>query len=214
MTEPPHLHATRDAYDAVAGLYAECFAGSLAERPLDRSLITAFGELVRADGGGPVADLGCGPGYVTAYLHSLGLSAFGVDLSPEMVALARQAHPGLRFETGSMTALDVADGALGGVLSRHSVIHTPPELLPEVFAEFRRMLAPGGRLLLSFFAGDDPRRLAEPFDHRVAPAYRLSPDGVAGLLRRAGLSETARLVREPEEDERFRQAYVLARRPV
>jgi trans-aconitate methyltransferase len=39
---------------------------------------------------GPVADVGCGPGNVTAHLHTLGLTAFGVDLSPEMVGLARR----------------------------------------------------------------------------------------------------------------------------
>nr|WP_240943201.1 class I SAM-dependent methyltransferase [Planosporangium thailandense] len=90
-------------------------------------MLVAFAELVRATGAGPVADLGCGPGYVTAYLCSLGLTAFGVDLSPEMIALARQAYPALRFDVGSMTALELEDGALGGVLARYSIIHTPPE---------------------------------------------------------------------------------------
>ncbi|MFZ0120625.1 MAG: class I SAM-dependent methyltransferase [Pseudonocardiaceae bacterium] len=50
---------------------------------------------MHADGTGPVADLGCGPGRLTAHLHSLGLSLLGVDLSPSMVALARRTYPDL-----------------------------------------------------------------------------------------------------------------------
>jgi hypothetical protein len=47
-----------------------------------------------------------------------------------MIKLARQAYPDLRFEVGSMAALEVADGVLGGGLSRWSIIHTPPHGLP------------------------------------------------------------------------------------
>lgn len=213
MIEPDFLRTTRTAYDSVAALYAELFANGLEDQPLDRAMLAAFADLVRADGGGTVADVGCGPGHVTALLHSLGLNAFGVDLSPEMIALAREAHPDLRFEAGSMTALDVADGALGGILARYSIIHTPPERLPEVLAEFHRVLAPGGHLLLAFQAHDQPSELAESFDHKVALAYRWSPDRIAGLLHETGFAETARLLRAPGDDERgFPQAHLLARR--
>nr|WP_240973214.1 class I SAM-dependent methyltransferase [Nonomuraea sp. FMUSA5-5] len=69
-------------------------------------MLTGFAELVRAAGPGPVADAGCGPGRLAAHLHGLGSPVSGVDLSPQMIAVARQAYPGLRFEVGSMTALD------------------------------------------------------------------------------------------------------------
>jgi SAM-dependent methyltransferase len=213
MTEPSHLRTTRAAYDAVAVAYAERFRAELERLPLDRALLAAFAELVQAAGAAPVADLGCGPGRVTAHLQSLGLTTFGVDLSPAMVALARQAHPGLRFDEGSMTALDLTDGVLGGILSWYSIIHTPPEQLPVVFAEFHRVLAPGGSLLLAFFAGDDPTQLAQAFDHKVSLAYRWSPDRVAELLSQAGLVEFARLLREPDETERFQRGHLLARKP-
>ncbi|CCH31731.1 methyltransferase domain-containing protein [Actinosynnema sp. NPDC047251] len=207
MTDPE----TRAAYDAVAALYAELFSDVLETLPLERALLGAFAELVRVHDAGPIADIGCGPGHVTAHLHGLGASTFGIDLSPEMVALARQAHPGLRFDVGSMTALDLADGVLGGILASYSTIHTRPEHLPAVFAEFERVLAPGGHLLLGFFAGDDP--LPREFDHKVAPAYRWSPDSLADLLRQAGFAEVGRLRREPFEHERqFHQAQLLVRK--
>ncbi len=86
--------------------------------------------------------MGCGPGRVTILLPRLGLDAFGIDLSPQMVALARQTYPELGFEVGSMLALQVSDASLGGLLAYYSIIHVPWERRPEVFAEFRRVLAP------------------------------------------------------------------------
>ncbi|RLK62272.1 class I SAM-dependent DNA methyltransferase [Actinokineospora cianjurensis] len=199
------------AYDAVAGLYAELFGDVLDRLPVERGVLAAFAELVRVRGAGPVADVGCGPGHVTAHLGGLGVDAFGVDLSSAMVELARRAHPGVRFEVGSMAALDLGDGVLGGVLASYSIIHMRPEQVPEVFGEFHRVLASGGHLLLGFFAGDDP--VPQEFDHKVAPAYRWSPTSLMNLLRQAGFVEVARVLREPHVGERFQQGHLLVHKP-
>ncbi|MFB8395007.1 class I SAM-dependent DNA methyltransferase [Streptomyces yangpuensis] len=209
MTERrAHLRATSDAYDAVVALYADLARSWLDGVPLDRSVIAAFADLARA-GGGPVAELGCGPGYVTAHLRDLGLDVFGVDLSPGMVDFARAAHPGLRFRIGSMDALDLADGALGGIVSWYSVIHAPPAELPAYFAEFRRVLAPGGTLLLAFFEAEGGPVTA--FDHKVTTAYRWPVDDLAELAREAGFTEIGRMLREPGSEERFRRGHLLMR---
>ncbi|MFF3909612.1 class I SAM-dependent methyltransferase [Streptomyces sp. NPDC001848] len=214
MVEDDALRATRDAYDAAAPVYAQLFRDELRDRPLDRAILSAFAEVVSASGNGQVADLGCGPGHITAHLDELGLAAFGVDASPEMIKLARDAYPGLRFDVGSMAALDIADGGLGGVLSRWSVIHTPPQELPVIFAEFHRVLAPGGHLLIGFSAGDDPSHAPQVFDHTVAPAYRWSPDHLAAMLHESGLAEVARMVRRPQPTDRrqFQEIHLLARK--
>ncbi|HEX4812014.1 MAG TPA: class I SAM-dependent methyltransferase [Nonomuraea sp.] len=90
MIESTYLRATRAAYDTVAADYAELLRDELDAKPLDRVMLAAFAEYARAPGAGEVADLGCGPGRVTAHLHALGVNAFGVDLSPEMIAVARR----------------------------------------------------------------------------------------------------------------------------
>ncbi|MFC7928362.1 class I SAM-dependent DNA methyltransferase [Streptomyces cinereoruber] len=214
MVEHDAPGATRAAYDAVAATYEELFRDSLRDSPLDRAMLGVFAEAVRADGAGRVADLGCGPGHVTAHLDGLGLSAFGVDASPAMIELARRAHPHLRFDVGSMAALDIADGALDGVLSRWSVIHLPPGELPAVLAEFHRVLAPGGHLLIAFSGSEGPAHPTQVFDHAVAPAYRWWPDHLAATLRESGLAETARMVREPRPADRrqFQEIHLLARK--
>lgn len=121
MTEPADVSATRTAYDMVAESYAELLRDLLAESPWDRAMLATFAELV---GPGPVGDLGCGSGRLTGHLASLGLDVFGVDLSPGMVEVARRMHPTLRFEVGSLAALDLADASLAGALAWYSLIHT------------------------------------------------------------------------------------------
>lgn len=51
-----------------------------------------------------------------------------------MLAVARDAHPAIRFDEGRLTALPLADHSLAGAVCWYSIIHTPPERLPEVFA--------------------------------------------------------------------------------
>jgi ubiquinone/menaquinone biosynthesis C-methylase UbiE len=217
MNEAPSLHSTRTAYDTVAVDYEKLLRDELDTKPLDRAMLAAFAELVRIPGGGPVADLGCGPGRVTAHLHALGVEVSGIDLSPRMVAVARRTHPELRFEEGSMTALDLPDESLGGIVAWYSTVHTPPELLPTVFAECHRVLAPGGQLLLAFKAGDRHVHRQQAYGHEVSlDIYWMAPDRIAALLSEAGLVVDARLIREPDESERprqGRQAFFLARKP-
>lgn len=211
MTETDHLTATRTFYDAIAEDYAEHFRGQVAGAPEDLEVLAAFARL--AGPGAEVADLGCGPGRVTAHLAGLGLRVFGVDLSASMLAVARREHPRLRFEQGSMLELDLPDGSLAGVVSWYSSIHTPAEELPALFAEFRRVLAPGGHLLLAFQAGDAPLRLDRPFDRPVGLDFqRRRPERMAELLQDAGFTLHSRTLREPGEAESAPQAFLIARR--
>jgi SAM-dependent methyltransferase len=205
------MDRTRDSYDTVAATYAAKFGDELDGKPLDRALLAAFAETVS----GPVADLGCGPGHVTAHLSRLGLEVTGIDLSPAMIATARAAYPGLSFAVGDMTRLDLGDGSLGGILAFYSIIHLPDELVPVAFAEFARVLAPGGQLLVAFQIGADERlRQVDWHGHRVElDHHRRRPDTVADLLAAAGLEVRARLVREPEPAETAGRCYLLARRP-
>ncbi|MER6568716.1 methyltransferase domain-containing protein [Streptomyces sp. NPDC001093] len=207
------LTATRTFYDTVAEDYADHFRNPLADRPLERALLAAFAELVGP--AGPVADLGCGPGAVTAHLASLGLTVFGLDLSESMLAIARREYPALRFEQGSMLELPCADGALAGAVSWYSSIHTPVDELPALFAEFHRVLAPGGRLLLAFQAGDEALRLAEPWGHPVTLDFeRRRPEFMTELLTDGGFALHASTVRGQDAAlaESAPQAFLLAQK--
>ncbi|GAB3120651.1 class I SAM-dependent methyltransferase [Streptomyces calidiresistens] len=211
----------RAVYDTVAEEYDALLADQLAGQPLDRAVLAAFSDLVREAEAGPVADLGCGTGRVTAHLRDLGVEVFGVDLSPGMVGVARRRYPDLRFEVGSMADTGLPDASLGGILAWYATVHTPPADLPAVFAEFRRLLAPGGRVLLGFKVSGEPggevRRLERAHGHAVRLDVRWThPDRMAALVARAGLPEEARWIREPDATDgprAGRQGFLLARRP-
>ncbi|MFJ5530542.1 class I SAM-dependent DNA methyltransferase [Streptomyces sp. NPDC093261] len=214
MTDATDLETTRASYDTVATDYDRLLRNELDNKPFDRAMLGVFAERVLAGGGGPVGDLGCGPGRVTTYLDKLGLDAFGVDLSPEMVAVARRTHPSLRFEVGSMTGLALGDGSLAGALAWYSTVHTPPRELPLYFREFHRVLAPGGHLLMAFKVGDECVHLDHAYGHDLSlDVYRFRPDQVCELLTDAGFEEVARLVRAADQRESTPQGYFLARRP-
>lgn len=211
-----YLAAVRESYDTVAADYFEQVKSPAELDPLSRGMLNVFAEVVRTAGRGAVADLGCGPGKVTAHLAEQGVSAFGIDLSPAMVELARKAYPDLDFSVGSMTSLPIEDNELGGILAYYSTHHTPPRLLPVVFSEFYRTLAPGGCLMLAGHvgAGRHLRPTQAYGGHPVSyESHLLPPDRIVELLNQAGLVITARLVEEPGEGAKRTVATLLARKP-
>lgn len=203
---------TRESYDTVALSYAELLRGALDQAPYERAVLALFAELVRAAGGGPVLDVGCGPGRITAHLRDLGADASGLDLSPAMIDVARREHPDLRFEVGSMTDLDLADGSVAGLLAWFSLIHVPDDEVPPVLAHFHRVLRPGGTVLLAFHAGDGSRLKTEGYGGHPMRVYvhRRPPERVAAWLGEAGFTVEAQLVHRP--DETALGGFVFARR--
>jgi SAM-dependent methyltransferase len=212
-TEHPDVTETRAAYDTVAEDYAELLRDDLADSEFDRAMLDAFAEQVAKGGGGLVGDLGCGPGRIAGYLAGLGLDVVGVDLSPRMVEVARRDHPAVRFEVASMAALPFGDGELAGALAWYSVIHTPDERQPELYAEFARVVRPGGPLLLAFQVGDDIVHLTHAYGHDLdLHTRRQNLDTVKARLLAAGFTVTAELVTQPVPPQKSPQGYVLARR--
>ncbi|MGW5386740.1 class I SAM-dependent methyltransferase [Nocardia sp. NPDC003963] len=211
MTESCFLSRTRAGYDAIATAYAEHFGGYLEQNFWNHAVLTAFAESVRDSG--PVADIGSGPGWVAAFLAAQGIRVHGIDLSPAMVDMARNSFPEIGFEVGSMTALDIPDGTRAGVVSWYSLIHIPPAERPGVLAEFRRVLRPGGKLLLAFQTGSDILHLDEGFGRTISlDFHRIRTDELVDSLDTAGFTVDLRLDRRADEGETAPQAYVTATR--
>jgi ubiquinone/menaquinone biosynthesis C-methylase UbiE len=211
--EPDFLTRTREGYDRTAQDYAEAFHHYLDDKPVDVAMLSAFAGLIMQGANRRVLDVGCGTGATTTLLAQSGVAASGIDLSPNMIAAARRLAPGLPWRVGSMTALDAADGSVGGVCAWYSIIHVPDSHLPGVLGEFHRVLEPNGLVLLAFQAGDTPRVLDRTFGQPVALTFvRRQPQCLTDLLADNGFALTASLVREPVGEETTRQAFLIARK--
>ena len=195
------LSSTRQSYDTDASGYTQKVRGLLDGQPYLRASLALFAELVHDAGGGPVADVGCGPGYVTSHLHDAGVDAFGIDLSPEMIAIARRDYPHLRFEVGTMTELDLADDSVVGIVAFWSVIHVPDQAVPRVFEQFRRVLQAQGLLLVGFHVGDQTEHTSEGYTGRPIniDSFHRRPSRMTNWLRDAGFTIEAEMVIGPDE---------------
>lgn len=214
VPEPPFLARVQTFYDELAPDYHGRMCTLPADQPpIERAVLGAFAEHVRASGGGVLGDLGCGAGHVAAHLVNLGLEVVGLDLTPAMLTLAQVAHPALRLVRGSLTALPLADGSLAGALVYYSLIHIPPGHRAAVLAELARVVAPGGHVLLGFQVGTDVVHVSAPDGRPVSlGVHRLDPDDVTAQLADAGFACTARVIRQAVQPERTPQAYLLAGR--
>ncbi|MEN3265288.1 MAG: hypothetical protein V7646_2182, partial [Pseudonocardia sp.] len=205
-----HLESTRQSYDTVAADYHELVAEGFPADPYHRSVLGLFADLVTAAGGRLVGDLGCGPGHVAAYLAGLGLDVLGIDLSPEMVAVARTEYPQLRFEVGSLLGLDLPDRQLAGAVAWNALVHTPADELPLAFAEIYRVLAPGGLLAHSFKIGEGSTHLDKAYGHELSlDVYRYTPELVRELLAAAGFVVVGTMI----DGGKSPHAYVLVHKP-
>jgi ubiquinone/menaquinone biosynthesis C-methylase UbiE len=203
----------RIAYDTVAPDYSRALRTALAAKPFDRAMLATFSELIMTASLGPVADIGCGPGHITAFLNGLGLDIIGMDLSSKMVAEAKKDYPTLAFVVGSMGALAIQSESLGGITAWYSIIHTRPARLAETFEELSRVLVEGGYLALAFQVGNERLLVEQGYGHRVAlEVYRLEPNQIEDMLGSAGLVLRARLVRQPDTSETVPQAYLIAQK--
>ena len=204
----------RTSYAAVAASYADTFSDELAAMPFERMLLDRI-----ATGPGPVVEVGCGPGHVTAYLAAGGAEARGIDLTPEMIDEARTRHPGGDYEVGDLRRLmrpTSAEG-WGAVVAWYSLVHLSPSELPAALEALIRPLAPGGTLLLAMHAGAEVLSPGSWFDQEIDLDFVLHrPAEVVARVQAAGLGEVEWYHRGPvtargEHNERL---YVLARKPL
>lgn len=171
------------AYERRAAEYSAVIGTMDAVHPVDRQVVESWAAGIDW----PVIDAGCGPGQWTDHLASLGLDAWGIDLTPAFIARARAHYPRRTFHLGSLDRLPAQDQSVGGILAWYSLIHRAPHEVPAALAEFRRVLrAPTGRLLIGFFEGPT----VECFDHAVVTACRWPVDAMVELVTAAGFTVT------------------------
>ena len=104
-------------------------------------------DLLAAQPGERILDVGCGTGHLTAQIGQAGALVTGIDRSPEMVRQAQEKYPDLRFQV--MDAREIAFTESFDAVFSNATLHwiREPEL---VIAGIARCLRPGGRFVAEF----------------------------------------------------------------
>ncbi|WP_405856201.1 class I SAM-dependent methyltransferase [Streptomyces sp. NBC_00090] len=216
IDRPADLDVVRESYDRVADNYVHMVEttgiGDIRTDPWLKASIDAFADTVSDLG--PVLDVGCGPGTVTAYLAERGLDVSGVDLSPRMIENARRLYPQCRFSVSSATELDLEEASLGGVLGWWSLFNLPREVLPQVLALFTRALKPGGHFITATHVGDEDALRTEAYGGVPVrwTTHKWRPEQLVDLIEQAGLRPVAEL-RLPATEYSGPGLVVMAERP-
>ena len=205
----------QSSYDRVAEDYAAQFRDEMDKKPFDRKMLDWFAEKVGDLG--IICDMGCGPGQIARYLFDHGAEVCGIDLSPGMVERAQSLNPGISFRQGNMLALaSIADNFFGGVAAFYSIIHVPRPALNQALAELKRVLIPGGILLLTFHIGQEIKHFDQWWGKEVSLDFIFfETEEMKERLKIVGFELQEVIERDPysEVEYQSRRAYIFARKP-
>jgi SAM-dependent methyltransferase len=147
---------------------------------------------------GLAVDVGCGPGFLLERLMAYGLACKGVDLSPESVAaLTRRIGQNALFHgasVGGATDTGLADGEADVLFLVEVLEHLLPEDIPAAMTELCRVLAPGGRLVITVPNDEDLAKSALACPdcgcafHKWQHVGSFSAQSLADLLASHGLT--------------------------
>jgi SAM-dependent methyltransferase len=194
MSTDAHSGAIRDEFAHQADAFARSPTMTLAET------LGVLVDLVPEDPAARWVETACGPGLIARAIAPRVGSVVGIDLTPAMIEKARAdaAEAGVEnvsFEVGDATALDLPDDSLDGAITRFSLHHIPAPV--RVLEEMRRVVKPGGYVVVSDFVTDDDGAGAawqEQIERLRDPSHwaLLTPSRIAALGERIGL--------EPDQD--------------
>lgn len=119
----------------------------------------------------PVLDAGCGRGDWVSFLNDHDHRAAGLDYSPDMIKANRATYPRCRFEEGRIQDMPFRDGEFSAIIS-WGVIEHDPDGPGAALHEFRRVLRPGGRILVTVPVDSTQQRYATQAQMAAKPSLR------------------------------------------
>ena len=204
---------TREAYNKAAEKYKQLFYNELDKKEFDRNILDEFSSYFHSDS--IVLDAGCGPcGHTTSYLSKKGFNVIGIDISEKCIELAMEHNSDVHFEVGDFSELKYRNNYFDGIISYYSLIDTPKIFVKNVLYEFKRVLKPGGVLLLTVKEGRTEGYQNELLGIEVEIFFTLfTKDEIRLYLTESGFEIITLHQRQPYTDEiEIDRIFVLAKK--
>lgn len=138
---------TRDSYDVNAPYHRVKFQ-ELAD--FDQRL--DFRTFLDLEGGNILLDLGCGPGYHSAYFMEKGMAVTAIDLSEEMVGIAKE--QGVDAQVMDIENMTFDENTFDRVWAATSLLHIPKNHIGDVLQKISYITKPGGVIYISLKEGE------------------------------------------------------------
>ncbi len=156
LTTEKKIESVITDYDDIPKDYANEFYGDTSDNEfIDKFLSSLSGD--------KVLDAGCGVGDDCEYMDKKRFKACGIDLSEGMLREAKERYPQGKYIKADMTNIPCSDGFFDGILANCSLFHIPTELVGKALNEFKRVLKPGGKILLILLEGIGEQMVEEPY---------------------------------------------------
>ena len=150
-------------------------------------------SLLRGKEIGRSLEVGCGYGRLTPTFAEMSAEHIAVDINSNALANARRAYPDCNFRTASATELPFSDSDFDLVTTWTVLQHIPPDRIGVACDELRRVLAPGGTLLIceeTRHADQAPtrrphtwHRRSEDYQQLLAPLQLIYSSDIEGISR-------------------------------
>ncbi|CAN5286022.1 class I SAM-dependent methyltransferase [soil metagenome] len=204
-----------DCYNKTAKNYADKFIDELSHKHFDSFLLKAFA--VENQDNGKLIDLGCGPGQTTKYLYDCGITNIvGTDISPGMIAVAKNINPQPDFDIADMLSLKYPDQSFGAAIAFYSIVHFDYEQVSIALKEIKRVLKNNGHFLFSFHIGDNILHLDNFLEQQVnVDFYFFETNKIKELLSATGFEIIDIIERQQYADIEYesRRVYIWVKKP-
>ena len=163
-----------------------------------------------------ILDAGCGIGVDASYMSSKCFEIIGIDLSKEMLKLAKQKFHQINFRQEDIRELDFPPNSFDGILASCSLIHIPKKDFPALLKKFHQILKKDGAIYIALQGGKSEEIfIDEPFkpDEKLFLNI-ISFDEIKNLLVKNGFSIVKKYKRKPKSKEElnYTKLYVIAKK--
>lgn len=198
-----------EIYNAIAHNYAQTFDSVDSEE--DLRFPNTFASYLTP--GSSVLDLGCGTGYTVNLLNTKGMRATGVDLSDEMIAIAKKQYPNTTFTVADMRTYQPTE-SFDAVWAGYSLFHFEQDSLEQTLRAIHRYLVPGGIFGLVVQKGTGEVEINAPFlPEKQLYIHLYTLEILTTTLARRGFEIITSDVKQPKDYELpYDKLLVIARR--